>query len=244
LLSKEASTLASGNSSFTAVQRVSPSMKRSAIERLARKHLLPKLPEFAARRSLVYRRPLDAFLRGLSFDTSGFASGRIFVTAFVQPLFVPSDSLFYTFGFRLGDDFWDVEEQDPDPTFAAIADAAQDEALPFFEELADLDRFCERVPEWATTEPKKLKSLQSLDDPVVTEALGYAELLRGRKDEGVRLLEKTIESERENGEYANDELIAHAEQVLDAVNRLGLEAGQAQLEEWRAETIRNLRLEE
>jgi hypothetical protein len=219
-------------------------MKGSAVERLARKHLLPALPGFAARRSLVYRRPLDEFLRGLSFDTSAFASGRIFVTAFVQPLFVPFDTLFYTFGFRLGDDFWDVNEQDPEPAFVAIADAARRDALPFFEQLADVDRFCELVPEWATAEPKKLKSLQSLDDPVVTEALGYAKLLRGRKDEGVRLLERTIESERDDGEYANDELIANVEQILDAVNSLGLEAAQAQLEEWRAETIRNLKLEE
>jgi hypothetical protein len=219
-------------------------MKGSAVERLARKQLLPVLPGFAARRSLVYRRPLDEFLRGLSFDTSAFASGRIFVTAFVQPLFVPSDSLFYTFGFRLGDDFWDVNEQDPEPVFAAIADATRLDALPFFEQLADVDGFCELVPEWATAEPKKLKSLQSLDDPVVTEALGYAELLRGRKDEGVRLLERTIESERDDGEYANDELIANVEQILHAVNSLGLEAAQAQLEEWRAETIRNLKLEE
>jgi hypothetical protein len=219
-------------------------VKGPAIERLAREHLLPELPEFDVRRSLVYRRPLDAFLRGLSFDTSAFASGRIFVTAFVQPLFVPSDSLFYTFGFRLGDDFWDVDEQDPDPTFAAIGEAAQRDALPFFDQLGDLDRFCELVPKWATAEPKKLKSLQSLDDPVVTEALGYAELLRGRKDDGVRLLEQTIDSERADAEYANDELIANVEQVLDAVNSLGLDVGQAALEEWRAETIKNLRLDE
>jgi hypothetical protein len=219
-------------------------VKGSVVERLARNHLLPKLPGFVARRALVYRRPLDAFLRGLSFDTSAFASGRIFVTAFVQPLFVPDDALVYTFGFRLGDDFWDIDEKDPDPTFEAIGEAARREALPFFEQLADLDGFCELVPKWATAEPKKLKSLQSLDDPVVTEALGYAELLRGRKDHGARLLEKTLESERENDEYANDELIARVDHVLDAVNRLGLEAGQAQLQEWQAETIKNLRLEE
>jgi hypothetical protein len=218
-------------------------MKGSAVERLARKHLLPELPGFAVRRSLVYRRPLDVFLCGLSFDTSAFESGRVFVTAFVQPLFVPADSLVYTFGFRLGDDFWDLDEDDPDATFVAVADAAQRDALPFFEQLGDLDAFCERVPEWATAEPKKLKSLQSLDDPVVSEALGYAELLRGRKADGVRLLEQTLESERESGEYANDELIENVEHVLDEVNRLGLEAAQAQLEDWRAETIKNLRLE-
>jgi len=79
-------------------------VKGSVIERLARKHLLPVLPGFEARRSLVYRRPLGYFLCGLSFDTSSFTSSRIFVEAFVQPLFVSEEGLWYAFGLRLGDD--------------------------------------------------------------------------------------------------------------------------------------------
>jgi hypothetical protein len=214
------------------------------IERLARKHLLPVLPGFDVRRSLVYRRPLGHFLCGLSFDTSSFTGSRFFVEAFVQPLFVPEQGLWFTFGFRLGDDFWDLDEDNPDLTFAAIAEEASRRAVPLFDELADLDRFCTLVPEWATARPRKLDSLGSLDDPVVTEALGYAEILRGRKNEGLRLLDETIASEREGGEYAHEERIENAQQVLDRVNELGLEAGQALLEEWRAATIRNLRLEE
>jgi hypothetical protein len=217
-------------------------VKGPAIERLVRRHLLPVLPGFVARRSLVYRRPVEHFLHGLSFDTSAFTSSRIFVEAFVQPLFVPADGLWYTFGDRLGDEFWDVDQDDPDPTFAAIADAAQKDALPLFERLGSLDRFCELVPAWAGAEPKKLLSLQSLDDPVVSEAVGYAEILRGRKEAGLELLENALASEREADEYADEERMASLERVLDAVNKLGLEAGQALLGEWRGETIRKLRI--
>jgi hypothetical protein len=219
-------------------------VKGRTVERLARKHLLPVLPGFVANRSLVYRCPFGYLLHGISVDTSSFASSRIFVTSFVQPLFVPIDSVTYTVGFRLGDDFWDVDEDNPDPTFAAIAEAARDAALPFFEELTDLDQFCQLIPKWATAEPRKLLSLGSLDDPVVTEALAFAEILRGHKDKGVGLLEQTMASEREGGEYADEERIANAHQVLDAVNDLGLEAGQALLEEWRGQTIQSLRLED
>jgi hypothetical protein len=214
------------------------------IERLARKHLLPKLPGFAARRSLVYRRPVEYLLYGLSFDTSSFTSSRIYVEAFVQPLFVPAEGLTYTFGDRLGEDFWDVDEADPGRTFAAVADVAERDALPFFEQLGSLDRFCELVPKWAEAEYKKLKSLQSLDDPVVSQAVGYAEIVRGRKEAGVELLGLAVESEREEEEYANEERIAEIQRVLDAVNDLGLGAGQALLEQWRAETIKTLRLEQ
>jgi hypothetical protein len=220
-------------------------VKGPVIERLARKHLLPKLGDaFVARRSLVYRRPAEHLLYGLSFDTSSFTSSRIFVEAFVQPLFVPADGPWYTFGFRLGDDFWDVDEDDPDPTFVAIADAAAREALPFFEQLDSLDRFSELIPKWAEADHKKLMDLQSLDDPVVSQAVGYAEILRGNKETGLKLLEQALESEREDEEYANEERIAEIERVLEAVNDQGLEAGQALLEEWRAQTIKNLHLEE
>jgi hypothetical protein len=218
-------------------------MKGREIERLARKHLLPVLPGFVARRSLVYRRPLENFLCGISFDTSSFKGTRISVEAFVQPLYVPFDDLFYTFGFRLGDDFWDVDDDDPEATFAAVAGIARRAALPFFDELDGLDRFADRIPEWAAEEPKRLKSLQSVDDPVVSQALGYAELLRGRKDAGVRWLEQAITSVYEDGEYANEELAEHPEQVLAAVRDLGLEAGQALLADWRAATIEKLGLE-
>ena len=156
-------------------------MKASAIERLARTHLLPVLPGFVVRRSLLYRRPLDHFLHGLSFDTSSFSSSRIFVQAFIQPLYGPYDDLVYTYGFRLGDDFWDVDDQDPDHAFAAIAEAAPRDALPFFDEVTDLDDFSERVPDWATRIPRRVMQSNTLDDPVVAEDLGYTEILRGTR---------------------------------------------------------------
>jgi hypothetical protein len=218
-------------------------MKGPAIERLARTHLLPVLPGFVVRRSLLYRRPLDYFLHGLSFDTSAFSSSRIFVQAFIQPLYGRYDDLVYTYGFRLGDDFWDVDEQDPDRAFAAVARAALRDALPFFDEVTDLDDFCERVPDWATRIPRRVMQSNTLDDPVVAEDLGYTEILRGNVEEGVRLLERAIAYEREEPEYADDERIAIVQEVLDTVHDAGLEGAQTLLEGRRIRTIRALRLE-
>lgn len=64
------------------------------------------------------------------------------------------------------------------------------------------------IPRWASARPKKLKSLQSMDDPVVLEALGYAELFRGRKDEALQLLNAAVDSEQEDAEYADAERVA------------------------------------
>src|SRR3954471_23876966 len=92
------------------------------------------MPGFVVRGSLVYRPPCDYLLHAVSFDTSSFTSSRIFVEAFVQPLYHSYDHLAFTYGFRLGDDFWDIDEADPDRTFVAIAEEGRIHALSFFAE--------------------------------------------------------------------------------------------------------------
>jgi hypothetical protein len=141
-----------------------------------------------------------------------------------QPLYHPSDDLTSTYGFRLGNDFWDVDEANPDAAFSAIAEEVRREALPFFEQVTDLDRFCALVPQWATEEPKKIMRNNSLDDPVVLEDLAYAAVLRGNRDRAVELLEAAVVSEQECGEYVDDELLADLEYTLGLIQRRGLES--------------------
>lgn len=231
-----------GKSNGSVHTQLTRKVKGREIERLARKHLLPVLPGFVARGSLVYRRPLDYFLHAVSFDTSSFTGSRIYVEALIQPLYGPEAQIFYTYGFRLGG-FWDVDLDDPDPTFAEIAERARREALPFLKQVKDLEGFAEAVRSWAKARPRKVMREYALDDPVIAEDLAYTEILRGNKNDAVQLLEQSIESEREDGEYANEERIQNLEHMLNLVRSLGLEAGQAQLEDWRARTIRSLKLE-
>ena len=213
-------------------------------DRASRAHASPSCPPGLRGAAVAALPPsVDYFLHGLSFDTSSFSSSRIFAEAFVQPLYEPYEYLIYTYGFRLGDDFWDVDEQHPDQAFAAIAEAARRDALPFFDRVTDVDPFCELVPKWATATPRRLMRSNTLDDPVVAEDLGYTEILRGNKEEGVRLLEQAIADEKEDAEYADEERTANVQVVLDAVHDGGLEAAQALLEDWRIHTITALRLE-
>jgi hypothetical protein len=205
-------------------------MKGRDVERLARKHLLPVLPGYVARGSLVYRRPVDWFLRGLSVDTSAFTSSRIFVSAFVHPLYLGIDYITLTWGFRIGDDFWDVD--DPDRTFTAIADAARRDALPFLESVTDLDAFAELIPLWLGEVPRRIAQEHSLEgDDVVLETLGYTEILRGNDVEGRRLLAAVV-ADRD----AHEQIVENARRVLAD--------GRPVLEAWRADAIRTLRLEE
>jgi len=217
-------------------------MKGRKIEPLARRHVLPVLPGFAARGGLVYRPPVDYLLRGLWFDTSGFTSSRIYVTAFVQPLFHSYQHLRFSYGFRLGNDFWDVDEADPDPSFAAIAEEVQRHAVPFFDQVTDLDRLCALIPQWDKADPKKIMRDHSLDDPVVMQDLAHAAIVRGNSDRAVELLGKAIASENESGEYGNDERVAELGQMLGLLQDSGVAAAKAQLDRWHARMVASLKL--
>ncbi|HEU5279391.1 MAG TPA: hypothetical protein VFU26_10865 [Gaiellaceae bacterium] len=201
------------------------------------------MPGFVVRGSLVYQPPFDYLLHAVSFGTSSFTSSRLFVEAFVQPHYHSYDYLTFTYGFRLGDDFWDIDEADPDRTFAAIAEEVRIHALPFFEGVPDLDRFCALIPEWEKEQPRRIMQHNSLDDPVVLEDLAYAAILRGNNDRAAELLEKAIASENESGEYRNDDLLADLEHILSLLQGPGLEAAQAQLDNWHALNVKRLKVD-
>jgi len=201
------------------------------------------MPGFVVRGSLVYRPPCDYLLHAVSFDTSSFTSRRIFIEAFGQPLYHSYDHLAFTYGFRLGEDFWDIDETDPDRTFVAIAEEVRIHALPFFAAVPDLDRFCALVPEWEKEQPRRIMQDNSLDDPVVLEDLAYAAILRGNKNRAAELLQEAIASENESGEYRNDDLVVDLEHLLSLLQGPGLEAAQARLEEWHALNVQSLKLD-
>lgn len=217
-------------------------MKGREVERLARRHLLPVLPSFLARGALVYRPPAGYLLQAVLFDTSDFTSSRIFVTAFVQPLLGPYEHLTLSYGFRLGRDSWDVNEDDPDDTFAAIAIEVQRDAVPFFAQAADLDRFCDLIPQWANERPRKVMRSHSVDDPVIVEDLAYAAIVRGDGDAAASLLRDAITLETENGEYRDDSRITELRRMLEILEEQGLDPVHAQLDEWRKRTIASLKL--
>jgi hypothetical protein len=216
-------------------------MKGRVLERLVQQHVLPALPEgFMVQGSLVYRQPVGYFLHCLRFGTSSSEGDRVTVEAIVQPLYVPKKYLVLTFGFDVGTGVWYINERDPGPGFVSMAEKVQQDAVPFFGRLDGLDRFCENVPILAVREPRKV---YPLTDPAVSEPLAYAELLRGRKKEGLHLIEDTIARETADSDPI-EERVERADRVRDAVTTLGLEAGQALLEQWRSETIQHLGIQE
>ncbi|MHB0935895.1 MAG: hypothetical protein ACYDCO_20325 [Armatimonadota bacterium] len=77
-------------------------MKQTEFQSLIRKYLLPELPEHANTGSLIWKEPIEHLLRGYHFDSSAWDQSTFRITVFVQPLYVPYDSIVYLFSQELG----------------------------------------------------------------------------------------------------------------------------------------------
>src|SRR5690348_10025170 len=98
-------------------------MKGREFEGLYRRYLLADLPGFTYKGSLLFARPVVHLLRGFSFDTSGFSADAFDVEVFVQPLYVPTDCITYTFGRRLHGRQgmgWKLDRQDERATMTEV----------------------------------------------------------------------------------------------------------------------------
>src|SRR4051812_10855940 len=51
--------------------------------------------------TLLFRSPVGHLLHGIEFDSSAFTKTTLYVTAFLQPLYLPVDYVFFTYGGRL-----------------------------------------------------------------------------------------------------------------------------------------------
>jgi hypothetical protein len=207
-------------------------VKGATLERLAKRYLVPVFPEFAARGSLLFGRDPEMLLYGVSFDTSGFEATSVCLEAFVQPLFVPSDHLVFTFGSRLrsSDGTWDFS-RDSDELMRDVANAITSEALPLFERASTLARFADKAGTLVSTE----------DNPVVLEPLGYAHILLGQPDAAIPKLERARDLERE-AIYPCEERVRRIESILQTLDEGRLDQATERLNYWRTETLGALRL--
>ena len=103
-------------------------MNGPLVERLIRAHVLPRMPGFTVTKRLLHVAPVCDILRGYYFESSGFDANLVWVEAFVQPLYVPSDCLVLSRGGRLGclrgepEEKWDTREVLPAVAFGQMAD--------------------------------------------------------------------------------------------------------------------------
>lgn len=128
-------------------------MNSRELERLNKQHLLPRLPGYAAKGTLVFASPVGDVLRALHFEPSGFERDTRRVHCFVMPLYEPETWIRFTFDRVLGGanegqgDRWFDFPEDRGPVMEEIADLAVRDAMPWLERVRTPADLAERAYE-------------------------------------------------------------------------------------------------
>lgn len=173
--------------------------------------------------------PMEHILRGLFFDGSRFNSYSFYVHAFVMPLFVPSLSVHFTFGFRLKDlDGKDNWWSDDSMVVEKLKEAIQRDAIPFLEQSKSLSGAAATIASLGANNPHAF------------EASAYCNLLSGEDEVAMEFLEKI--------EMILDAKYAWRKELLDrakTIKKLIMTnpgAAQQKLLDWETTTVRALGL--
>lgn len=76
-------------------------MRVKEINKLIKEIILPHLKGYVVHRQLIYQIEGGYYLKGYDFESSGNEEYDLAVWCFIQPLFVKSTTIYYTFGDRL-----------------------------------------------------------------------------------------------------------------------------------------------
>jgi hypothetical protein len=216
-------------------------MKDREWKPLFRTYLLPHLPGFDFKGSLVFVRPLEYLLRGFYFEASGFDRLAFYLTAFVQPLYAPYDHIHFSFGERLstwGAGGWTVSPEDPARTMTDVLASIKRRGLPFINYV--------RTPhDLATKAP--LVGGHPRSNPYAAEAVAFSHILCGQYPEAVQMLEHLEQMLREPRDFPTQpretEMLNRCRSMHACLARDPREAIR-QLDEWTARTRQSLRLPE
>lgn len=135
------------------------------------------IPDLREKGRLLAAVPRGRILRGLYLEDSSDPT-RVYVWAFVQPLYTPASTIVFNLGKRLGggSKTWSVAEPD------AIAEIASNEGVPFFGPLTSP----EELARWPF--------LEGQTDPHTREARAYSFVACGRFIEGISALRELTRS--------------------------------------------------
>lgn len=156
-------------------------MKGKQVERFAKEYLLPSLPNFCVRRSLLYEVPVGNILRAFLFESSGFSAEAFHPWVFVQLLYIPSEDLTLTPGDRFPGNW--KHEPGREPQLAErLLDQMRKIGLPFLRTHNTL----EGIVRHTKSDPA------AKANPHIRQQLAYSLLLLGRNDEALGELTKAL----------------------------------------------------
>ena len=175
--------------------------------------------------------PVEHVLRGITFESSSFDAKTFFVWFFCLPLCVPTNHLYFNFGDRLrtagGADVWNADDHD---LLSDLRRAISEQAVPYLSSVTTLEEMVRVL----TDSPRPPAHRR--------QAIAYALARVGKLTEAEVALNELILTLDNNTAWQR--VIADRAESLLAQLRSDPAAAQAQLENWEAQTIKNLNLDQ
>jgi hypothetical protein len=199
-------------------------MKAAERRRVART-IRSAVPNLHEKGRLLAATPRGMILRGIYIEDSSDPA-RVYVWAFVQPLYSPASTVVFDFGKRLGgpSKTWSTGDAD------ALTVMVRDEGVPFFTPVSS---------------PEALASWSFLDgrsDPYAREAKAYSLVASGRFSDGAQALRELAGSLP--GETAWMIEMQKRAEHLASLAETDTTAAHELLATWESETVSALRVQD
>jgi hypothetical protein len=193
----------------------------------------------STRHRLAYRLGDGLVLIGLLLELSGLEKGAFYLTAFTQPLYVPCDYLFLTYGDRLAKQKrWKINPDNQKAILAQVLDAIQRDGLPLLGRIDSVQKLAGVTQAGPNTRRNPFG--WSDKDPNVIEVRAYSWTLLGKVENATRDL--LYLTQKYVPEYDwEKKLQSRSELVLRSLD-VGLDKAQALLREWARESTAKLGL--
>lgn len=214
-------------------------MTGGEFQKIAIKHLLPSLDGFGVKGRLLFAEPLEYFIRGFHCEPSAFSRQEFCIELFVQPLFVPEDSIVFSLGGRLGsirgsqERWWTYSEAKEASIMRDVLHLMKREGPEVLDKFKTLQDFVQNAIDRRTNP----------HSPYPPEMVAYGAVLLGDTKLAHNMfdrLEGLLHPEQEYCEY-HAEIRDRARSVREAFACDPREAV-AILHRWREQTAANLKL--
>ena len=193
------------------------------------------LPDYTLKGSLLFKLTPEAILLGLCFDGSSRDSRLFRGNAFLLPLFVPTETIHFNYSKRITPKIGQWNADDPNLVDALTA-AIRNEGIPFFDAVSTLKDAADFI------RPMLVPNVSGYVNPHSQEALAYTLIKLNDVPGALAVLsqmQKTLTKSTVEWELAIAARARTVEQKLLESPATAL----AQLDTWKDQTIRQLKLE-
>jgi len=198
------------------------------------KRLMQTLPESAVSGPVIFKIRPGGILMGLHLGSSS-RDGRIFrLNAFVLPLFVPTETIHFNYGKRIGSATGQWSADDPN-LIEHLTESIRREAIPFLNTVSTLQGVAEFI------RPMVVPNVNGYVNPHSQEALAYT-LVQLNDVDGAMSILSQIQKSLSKSAVPWELAIRTRAQVIEEKLLPKPEAALAQLEAWKVETMSKLGL--